>query len=312
MDKSSPDYLLQNLDNVYTDSDPRTYPLSSYVYMIEPTGKYPSPETKITTAKRQSIADFSYYAICQGQRDRPDRLLAPAGQPRRGGVRSHQKLKEADPAIDLGGLEYQVHVTIRRSLPATPTRTTWQPSHHCHQHATRPEKAHAPPARRPPGRARMARRPPRRRARRQVVPAAHQEARRAIPRRRGRPALVTAADRQAVAEVPADQDRSSLPTRRSSPRRCRRTAEPTLRPSRTGRGPAPPCCSPSSFLRCSLTGFGASEGRQGNDATTDPRGRVPLGDVRPRGRVRRRGHRHGKSLPRRVLEDRLDHSRSSL
>ena len=30
MDKSSPDYLLQNLDNVYTDPDPRTYPLSSY------------------------------------------------------------------------------------------------------------------------------------------------------------------------------------------------------------------------------------------------------------------------------------------
>ena len=38
MDPSSPDYLLQNLDNVYVDPDPRTYPLSSYVYMIEPTG----------------------------------------------------------------------------------------------------------------------------------------------------------------------------------------------------------------------------------------------------------------------------------
>ena len=30
MDKSSPNYLLQNLDNVYVDPDPRTYPLSSY------------------------------------------------------------------------------------------------------------------------------------------------------------------------------------------------------------------------------------------------------------------------------------------
>ena len=37
--------------------------------MIEPTGAYPSPETKITTAKRQSIADFEYYAICQGQKE---------------------------------------------------------------------------------------------------------------------------------------------------------------------------------------------------------------------------------------------------
>jgi ABC-type phosphate transport system substrate-binding protein len=105
MDKSSPDYLLQNLNNVYTDSDPRTYPLSSYVYMIEPTGKYPSPETKITTAKRQSVADFSYYAICQGQREigpigyspLPVNLVEAAfGQ--------IQKLKAADPGIDLGGL----------------------------------------------------------------------------------------------------------------------------------------------------------------------------------------------------------------
>ena len=64
---SSPTYLLQTLDNVYTNTDPRTYPLSSYVYMIEPTGKYPSPEPKITTGKRQSIADFEYYGICQGQ-----------------------------------------------------------------------------------------------------------------------------------------------------------------------------------------------------------------------------------------------------
>ena len=39
---TSPDYLLQNLTNVYTDPDPRTYPLSSYVYMIEPTGSPPS------------------------------------------------------------------------------------------------------------------------------------------------------------------------------------------------------------------------------------------------------------------------------
>jgi hypothetical protein len=69
MNQSSPDYLLQNLTNVYTDPDPRTYPLSSYVYMIEPTGTYPSPEPDITTPKRQSIADFEYYAICQGQKE---------------------------------------------------------------------------------------------------------------------------------------------------------------------------------------------------------------------------------------------------
>ena len=35
--------------------------------MIEPTGAYPKPETKITPGKRQAIADFAYYSICQGQ-----------------------------------------------------------------------------------------------------------------------------------------------------------------------------------------------------------------------------------------------------
>jgi ABC-type phosphate transport system substrate-binding protein len=102
MDKSSPNYLLQNLDDVYTDSDPRTYPLSSYVYMIEPTGKYPSPESKITPAKRQTIADFLYYSICQGQHE-----IGPIGYSPlpvnlvEAGFGQLDKLKDADPSLDL-------------------------------------------------------------------------------------------------------------------------------------------------------------------------------------------------------------------
>ena len=37
-DKSSPLYLTQILDGVYNATDPRAYPLSSYSYMIIPTG----------------------------------------------------------------------------------------------------------------------------------------------------------------------------------------------------------------------------------------------------------------------------------
>lgn len=102
MDKSSPDYLLQTLTNVYVDPDPRTYPLSSYVYEIEPTGKYPSPESKITPAKRQTIADFTYYAICQGQHE-----IGPIGYSPlpvnlvEAGFGQLQKLKQADPSLDL-------------------------------------------------------------------------------------------------------------------------------------------------------------------------------------------------------------------
>jgi phosphate transport system substrate-binding protein len=102
MDKSSPDYLLQNLNDVYVDTDPRTYPLSSYVYMIEPTGKYPSPESQISNAKRQTIADFAYYSICQGQKE-----IGPIGYSPlpvnlvEAGFGQLAKLKAADPSLDL-------------------------------------------------------------------------------------------------------------------------------------------------------------------------------------------------------------------
>lgn len=64
-DKSSPNYLTQSLDNVYVNSDPRTYPLSSYVYAIIPTD---ASDRRMTTAKAQSVTDFLYHSICQGQR----------------------------------------------------------------------------------------------------------------------------------------------------------------------------------------------------------------------------------------------------
>ena len=58
-------YLTQILDGVYTNPDPRTYPISSYSYMIIPTG---TNDPRMTTAKRQTLADFLYYSLCTGQR----------------------------------------------------------------------------------------------------------------------------------------------------------------------------------------------------------------------------------------------------
>lgn len=64
MDKASPDYLLQDLRDVYVYGDPRTYPLSSYSYGIIP----PAPDdARMTTAKRQTLADFLFYSTCEGQ-----------------------------------------------------------------------------------------------------------------------------------------------------------------------------------------------------------------------------------------------------
>jgi phosphate transport system substrate-binding protein len=60
--KVRPD-LTQDLSQVYTDPDPRAYPLSSYSYLIIP---------KVTTAnfdtgKGRTLSEFAYYAVCEGQ-----------------------------------------------------------------------------------------------------------------------------------------------------------------------------------------------------------------------------------------------------
>ncbi len=56
-------YLTENLSGVYTDPDPRTYPLSSYSYLILPT----KIEGQFNAAEGTTLAAFSYYAMCQGQ-----------------------------------------------------------------------------------------------------------------------------------------------------------------------------------------------------------------------------------------------------
>ena len=95
----SPQYLLQNLDNVYTYNDKRTYPLSSYSYMIIPTS---ASDSRMTTAKRQTLADYLYYSICQGQAE-----MGPIGYSPlpinlvQASFNQTAKLKVADPNVDL-------------------------------------------------------------------------------------------------------------------------------------------------------------------------------------------------------------------
>jgi phosphate ABC transporter phosphate-binding protein len=62
-DQSSPDYLTQQLDGVYGNPDPRTYPLSSYSYMIIPTAL----EYGFTENKGLTLAAFTNYFLCEGQ-----------------------------------------------------------------------------------------------------------------------------------------------------------------------------------------------------------------------------------------------------
>jgi phosphate transport system substrate-binding protein len=97
--KSSPDYLLQNLDKVYTQKDNRTYPLSSYSYMVIPTS---SSDPRMTTAKRQTLADYLFYSVCEGQKETGPIGYSPLPvNLAQASLDQIGKLKAADSKVDL-------------------------------------------------------------------------------------------------------------------------------------------------------------------------------------------------------------------
>ena len=55
--------LTQNLESVYTNPDPRTYPMSSYSYMVIPT----STAAPFNTDKGKTLSTFINYFLCAGQ-----------------------------------------------------------------------------------------------------------------------------------------------------------------------------------------------------------------------------------------------------
>ena len=61
-------YLTQDLSQVYTQTDPRSYPLSSYSYSIIPIGPN---DVRTDVNKAQTFLDFARYAMCQGQDNMP-------------------------------------------------------------------------------------------------------------------------------------------------------------------------------------------------------------------------------------------------
>ncbi|RXZ66936.1 phosphate ABC transporter substrate-binding protein PstS, partial [Agromyces albus] len=74
-DAASADYLTQILDGVYNSGDPRTYPLSSYSYMIVPTEV--KPPAVFTEAKGATLGAFASYMLCEGQQQAADLGYSP-------------------------------------------------------------------------------------------------------------------------------------------------------------------------------------------------------------------------------------------
>jgi phosphate ABC transporter phosphate-binding protein len=71
--RPGPTYLTQNLDGVYTDTDPRNYPISSYSYFVVPT----QLQNGFTTAKGKTLSAFVRYALCDGQQKAPTLGYSP-------------------------------------------------------------------------------------------------------------------------------------------------------------------------------------------------------------------------------------------
>ncbi len=65
---NSPNFLQQNLDDVYTYKDPRSYPLSSYSYLIVPRTGGPIPSA-FKAPMGRSLSTFIDYFLCAGQND---------------------------------------------------------------------------------------------------------------------------------------------------------------------------------------------------------------------------------------------------
>jgi phosphate transport system substrate-binding protein len=60
----------QNLSGVYTNTDPRTYPISSYSYLIVPTGdSHGVPQAPMDVSKGTTLSRFILYFLCQGQQE---------------------------------------------------------------------------------------------------------------------------------------------------------------------------------------------------------------------------------------------------
>ncbi|RNL79981.1 substrate-binding domain-containing protein [Nocardioides marmorisolisilvae] len=64
MDKTSLNYLSQDLSKVYAYKDPRTYPISAYSYLIVPKQTHGS----FNTGKGATLGYFSTFSLCEGQR----------------------------------------------------------------------------------------------------------------------------------------------------------------------------------------------------------------------------------------------------
>ncbi|SDZ45183.1 substrate-binding domain-containing protein [Herbiconiux ginsengi] len=72
-DASSPNYLSQDLSNVYGYGDPRSYPMSAYSYLLVPAAE----RGLFDAAKGATLAYYANYSLCEGQQKMGDLGYSP-------------------------------------------------------------------------------------------------------------------------------------------------------------------------------------------------------------------------------------------
>jgi len=98
-DVHSRNFLQQNLNRVYTDTNPNSYPLASYSYLIAPRKGTRLP-TGFTEAKGRTLSAFAVFALCTGQRSLAQLGYAPL-----------------PPALVRGGLLQTAHIPGHGPIP---------------------------------------------------------------------------------------------------------------------------------------------------------------------------------------------------
>jgi len=99
-DPHSRNFLQQDLTRVYTDTNPASYPLASYSYLIVPREGTRLP-TNFTKAKGRSLSAFVSLALCQGQRQLSQLGYAPL-----------------PAALVTGGLLQAAHIPAHGPIPS--------------------------------------------------------------------------------------------------------------------------------------------------------------------------------------------------
>ncbi|WP_406200989.1 substrate-binding domain-containing protein [Kitasatospora sp. NBC_01560] len=125
-----PDYLQQNLDGVYSMNDPRSYPLSSYSYLIVPrAGAALPPPPRFSNDKGSALSRFLAYVLCEGQGEADGLGYSPI--PRnlvRGGLLQTQHIPGNASPVDPNTLANCANPTFNSAGELTVLKDAPQPS----------------------------------------------------------------------------------------------------------------------------------------------------------------------------------------